>query len=149
MAGGAPHMVDVTVAVLPLSNYTGDPGMDIQGTRLAERISTLLATRPGMHVVERSRMDKIFSENKLALSGAVDNATAVQIGRLLGANVMAFGGFSKLEGEARMDLRLVSVETGEIVGGALEQGKTLAKLDDMADDAAGKLADGIAAKGGK
>jgi hypothetical protein len=133
----------VTLAVLPLQNNSGDSGYDATGGKLAEMITTRLATRPGIRVVERARLEQIFAENKLALTGAVDQATAVKLGRLLGANVMAFGGFSNLGGEARLNMRLVKVETGEIVGGVLEEGKTLVKLDAMADEAARALADGI------
>jgi tetratricopeptide (TPR) repeat protein len=45
----------------------------------------------------------------------VDANTAARIGKLVGAKYMVMGGFTDLYGDMRLDLRVVNVETSEIM----------------------------------
>jgi hypothetical protein len=62
---------------------------------------------------------------------------------MVGANVMAFGGFSVMGKKVTLTIRLVKVETSEIVGGAVERGDDVSKLDVLAENAARKLSDSL------
>jgi curli biogenesis system outer membrane secretion channel CsgG len=89
-------------------------------------------------VIERSQLQALLSEQNLALSGAVDAATAVQAGRLLGvkylltgaiteygtstagANTRGIGGLPSVrvgrkKFAAALNARLIDTESGEIV----------------------------------
>ena len=48
-------------------------------------------------------------------SGSVDKETAVRVGRILGAQTIAFGSFMVLMDQVRIDLRIVKVETSEML----------------------------------
>lgn len=48
-----------------------------------------LTTTAGIELVERENLDKILAEHTLAGSGEIDGATAIQIGRLARADVLA------------------------------------------------------------
>jgi len=94
-------------------------------------------------VYERDKLASIMKEQGLQLSGAVDGATAVRVGKLIGVKYIVTGavteygtsksGFNlpgyfamgKTGYAAAVDIRIVSVETGEIIfadtgSGALE-----------------------------
>src|SRR5579863_5519837 len=88
-----PHKIDTTVAILPFNNNSDDASLDKMGTTLADMISAQMAASKGFKLVERQRLDAIMKEQKLGMTGAVDTATAVQIGKIAGANVIAFGSF--------------------------------------------------------
>ena len=75
-----------------------------------------LSANTGIRVVERDQIQKILEEQKLSQSGAVDNATAVSVGKLLGARHMVTGGFqTDPKGTVlNLTLRVFNTETGEI-----------------------------------
>ena len=67
-------------------------------------------------VIERANLEKVIAEMGLAQAGLVDEASAAQAGKLLGADILLLGGFNNsFGGEIRIDARLVKVETGEMV----------------------------------
>lgn len=109
----------IQLAVMPLVNKTGVAAFDDAGPVLSERISIRLSGYPHVVVVERARFNEVLDELALTERVPIDGAKAVQIGRLLGANFMIFGSLVKLGAQPSISLRIVSVETGEIIGGAM------------------------------
>jgi TolB-like protein len=139
------HLTDMAVMILPFTNETGDASLDSMGRTLSDLVSAKLAPRKGFKLVERASMARVMGELKLGQTGAIDQASAIQLGRMLGANVIAFGSYSKMEGVAVLSTRLVKVETGEIIGGAVARGD-MDKLDRMAEKTAGELGDSLEGK---
>jgi len=139
------HEAGVVLAVIPFANNTGDDSLASVSVTLSRLISVRMASYKGYKVVERQRLEAIMGELKLGMTGAIDPATALEVGKLLGANVLAFGSFSRLGGKAILSMRLVNVGTGEIIGGIVEKGKDFSELDVLADKAAGKLAEALSA----
>ncbi|MBI4544837.1 MAG: hypothetical protein HY703_06565 [Gemmatimonadetes bacterium] len=120
-----------TVAVL---DFTGS-SLTLQeasavGKGLAGMIITELAGRPGVRVIERQQLQSVLQEQKLALSGRVDDATALEIGKLLGAQYLITGAATLgLAKDARLDIRVLNVETSEI----LRAQKVTGKQEDFLD----------------
>ena len=74
-----------------------------------------LQSNDSIRVIEREYLQQILEEHKLTESKSVDPATAVQIGKLLGARYMVFGGFLvDMKGRMSITARAVNVETSEI-----------------------------------
>ena len=138
--------LDITIAILPFANNSPDKSLDSAGITLADLISAQMSSKKGFKLVERQRIEKILSEMNLGQAGMINQNTAVQIGKMLGANVMAFGSFSTLGKKVLLTMRLVKVETGEIVGGATERGEDVSSLDILAENAAKKLFDSLTVK---
>lgn len=65
-------------------------------------------------IIERQKIHKVLQEQSLQLSGAVDDKTAVSVGKLLGAEKLVLGSVSKMDGKYMLSGRIVNVETGEI-----------------------------------
>jgi TolB-like protein len=65
--------------------------------------------------VERRDLEKAISEQELALSGIVDDATAARVGRLAGARYALLGSASIIGDQARLSCRLIDIETAEIL----------------------------------
>lgn len=130
------------VAVWDLENLSYDPGMyPDMGAMLAGRIIEALGQHGDCRVVERQRLTAILEELNLGSSDLADEAVRLRIGRLSGARQMIFGGYQTAGDAVRIDLRLVDVETGRIVGTAQEtaQAGDLAGWMDAAALAAGEL----------
>ena len=80
---------------------------------ITDNFINTLAGSKSIAVLERSRLDVIASEQKLNLSGLVDTAYAVEIGRLAGCQYMIVGSVYVQE-SANIAVRVVDVKTGEI-----------------------------------
>lgn len=133
-----------TVAVL---DFTGlMMGQGVNSAPLGKAVSSMLITelmdRPGIRVIERYRLQDLLTEQKLALSGRVDERTAVEIGKILGAQYVIHGQVTSIFDELRMDMRAVDVETSEVVEAQKMLDKTtelLSVVVRMADSFASSL----------
>lgn len=106
-----------TVAVMYFNNGALSKHDEYQplSKGIADVLITELAANDSIRVVERDQLQKLLEEQDLAASGRVDQATAVKVGKLLGAQHMIFGGFViDMKGRMRLDARAVNVETSEI-----------------------------------
>lgn len=137
------HKADIVIAIIPFKNNSPDKSLDNVGVTLSDLISAKMASGKGFKLVERSRMEELLAEMKMGYSGLMDAATVSRIGRMLGANVMAFGSFSKLGEKVLLTMRLVKVETGEIVGGVTERSDDISDLDILAEKSAQKIIDSL------
>ena len=80
-----------------------------------------ILVKEGNIIADRSQLDLIRKEQNFQLNGEVDDKSAVSIGKILGANVIITG---KLEGNdnlRRLRLRVLNVQTGQVIGAASEQ----------------------------
>src|SRR5438045_4514280 len=74
-----------------------------------------LTQNPAARVVERQEIQRIIDEQNLVGQNRVDLQTAAKIGKLVGARYVVAGTFIDFYGDFRVDVRLVNVETGEII----------------------------------
>jgi TolB-like protein len=85
-----------------------------EGERLSREFSLQLGRLGRFNVVERRRVDDLFDEQDLDL-GRVEENTAAHLGRMLGAQAVVTGEVRDFrQGRVSANLRLVTVETGEI-----------------------------------
>ena len=103
-----------TVAVLPL--YTLDGAATTFGKYLSERLLTEIYSRRKVNVVDRSLMDKAIAEMKLSATGMIDNATAKQLGKMVGADLLATGSYTDLGDSIDLNARLIETESGAVLG---------------------------------
>ena len=104
-----------TLAVLNFDNNTGSADYDPLGRGLAAMMISDLAASPALKLVEREHMADVLKEQHLQQSAMFDSTTAVKTGRLLGAEFVATGALTAAVPELRIDMRVIRVETGEIV----------------------------------
>jgi curli biogenesis system outer membrane secretion channel CsgG len=130
------------IAVVKFDNKT-QYGHGNLGPACADWMVEGLVQSGKFRVVERQELDSILAEQGLSLSGAIDDKTAVSVGKLLGCQLIilgavtdfsvrkagaqgAFGvGFNvgKTTAEGKLGARLVNTTTGEIVWTGSEQGE--------------------------
>jgi tetratricopeptide (TPR) repeat protein len=79
-----------SIAVLPFTNSSTRPEMASKVQAYA--MTALTETRdPFLRIVDRENMDRILEEQRLGLSGVVDEQTAVRVGNLMGAQAVLMG----------------------------------------------------------
>lgn len=134
--GGIPLPV---VAVMPLEANDVSPG---EAQLLGDAIGTKLQETGAFRVMERSQMEKILSEQGFQQSGACNGTEcAVQVGQLLGIDRMVVGSVGRIGSAWVMNLRMVSVGTGEVLASSSrnQKGEIADLLTELAPQAVADL----------
>ncbi|MDZ7781064.1 MAG: CsgG/HfaB family protein [Gemmatimonadota bacterium] len=134
-----------TVAVMDFTGFMMGAGAEAQ-VNLGKAVTAMLVTefsgREGIQVVERAEIRDMLREQDLALSGRLDESSAIEIGQLLGVRYVLHGQVSSVVEDLRMDIRAVDVETSEIVAVMKKNDRTEALLGvvvEMADEFGSEL----------
>ena len=107
---------------------------------ITDEFTRMLANSYSIAVIERDRLDAIGREHRINMSGLIDTRTAVEIGRIAGLQYIITGAITQLdknesaqaflgiaaeakeEAHVTVDMRVISVQTGEIVLAMAETG---------------------------
>ena len=103
------------VAVLYF-DYSG-PDEELAQLRkgLAQMLITDLSGEERLALVERLSLESVLGELQLQQTRAIDKASAVKVGKLLGARYLVLGGYVTRGETLRIDARVIRVETGVVV----------------------------------
>ncbi len=102
----------VTLAVNPFLAQ----GTSIQlGSAVSEAITSELVGCRDLVIVERSQLAALAKEHRLALSGLVDEKTAVRTGKLVGAHYFLVGAVTRFGSIVVATARLVDVSTAIVL----------------------------------
>lgn len=81
----------LTIAFLPFESQVRG-GQQVTEKIYADMMQEVLKSKnPFIKVIDRANMDKVIAEQKLAMSGMVDDKYAAQAGRLIGAKMVVTG----------------------------------------------------------
>jgi len=86
-------------------------------------------------VVDRSHIKEIFDEMKFQASSAIDESTAVEIGKLSGADIIVMGSVNRVGGLFYLNIKLITVQTAEIIGSSISQASDATGFLEMANQA--------------
>ena len=106
-----------TLAILDFSNgsITDHEAWEPMTRGFSSLVIYAMGGATDLKLVERERVQWLLDEQDLATAGRVDAATAARAGKLLGVQHAAIGSFIVNGKELLLGIRLVDVETGEIV----------------------------------
>jgi tetratricopeptide (TPR) repeat protein len=128
----------------PSDDWTSPPltlafmDMQIQGTpspRAGEpeffglRLTQAMRTHERLQLVEREVMDKLLAELKLSAAALTESQTALQVGKLLAARLIATSTFRRSGETGQIGVRLIETETGRIQAMVTETFETSETLD--------------------
>ena len=127
----------VRLGVMKFESKTYDV-TDRQASAITDIFARMLFRSKGIRLLEREKIDSVLAELNLGMSGLIDEQTAVKVGKLVGCDYILLGsvtnlargssgvvvpafvvpvaiGTRKETAKATLDIRIVRVETGEIV----------------------------------
>lgn len=104
-------------------------------------------------IIERAQLDQVLQEGKFQASGVVDEASAVKLGKQMGAKFIVLGSFTAdtrldhrdrelgawYESTIRLNLRMVSTESGSVENVFSTSGRSMNSNDAEAQGNAVKL----------
>ncbi len=116
LASAASEHQTNTLAIMNFTNPDDDAELLEWGRRYAEFLTIELGKDRRLTLVERNKIDEILKELELTLFGLGPKDRAIQIGRLLGAQIMVVGELEKKRGIIQIKVDLVQPSTGNILG---------------------------------
>lgn len=101
------------------------------GIIVAEWFITALVKAGRFEVIERGLIQKLLEEQKLSMSGIVDETTATKIGKFLGVKTIISGSVMQLQNVIEINARIIDVETASIIAAENVKSTTSVRLQDM------------------
>jgi curli biogenesis system outer membrane secretion channel CsgG len=106
-----------SVAVLDFKDAPGSPN---SGQAVATTLTNMMATGNVFTVLERSRVEQIYEEQRLQLLRGDERLNTLNVGKMLGAKAVVVGEVNQYESKEQgssvsISLRIVDVESGSIV----------------------------------
>ena len=104
-----------TLAIMPMKNATGSKELEWLSLGISEALSTDIKKMTGIFLVERTQIEKALEELKLGTLGIVDEKTAPQLGKMVGAGIILIGSYQTVNGNIRIDVRMVDVVSSQVL----------------------------------
>lgn len=113
-ASAADSKAPVRAIILPFKNLSANVEDNWLGESFSETLTMGLAPLRSLQLVERSQISNIMKEQAFSQTGFVDDQSAPQMGKLVGAKIVVLGSYQKVGTELSINARFVDVETGKI-----------------------------------
>ncbi|MFH1618652.1 MAG: FlgO family outer membrane protein [bacterium] len=102
------------IAVLAFSSETGSRSK--ASAIVTERLTTEMASRPEVEMVEREKLNEVLKEQGIQARGVVDSRTASAVGAVLGVDAVVTGTVIDLgNGNVEMNARLVDTQSARVL----------------------------------
>ena len=112
-AGKLPTENHQIVAVLPFTER--GIGRTLLGEYVAEKLMLALSETGRVELVERSRLETVYQEQKLGSTGLIDDGTAASIGNIAGAQAALVGILTSFEDNWELTARLLGTSDGRVL----------------------------------
>jgi len=109
----APHALILAVWDFDNNSMAGGD-VDYLSKALSEMLITNLSQTSDIRLVERVNLREALEEQHLSTSQLASEETRLKLGRIAGANLMAFGSYMAMGSQVRIDVRVVDVETSMV-----------------------------------
>lgn len=137
----AQSAVSVPVAVTPFTTSDNIADREVVAATLADGLLNAFSLDARLRVVERAKLAQAMTELRMSAEGTVDQATAVKLGRMTGAQVIVLGNIVKLDDKLIVTARLMNPETSELSAIRVTgpRGELLSLTDELAQNIANRI----------
>ena len=106
---------ELSLAILPFQNTTGDASQDSLGANLADMLNTAIGQSAHLRVVSPDRMHQIYSDLRLTPGSQLDPSTVTNIAKFGNADTVVSGKFMKFGDQIRIEARVQDLKQGRDV----------------------------------
>lgn len=139
----------ITIAIVDFRNTGQDRNLDYLEKTIPEAIITRMARSGQLEIVDRARLQDALQEMQLGMAGVVDEQTAVELGRAVGASAILLGSFVSIGEVIRINARLIDVQTSRIINAESVQGQVGEEIFDLMDRMAESMETQLVGETGK
>ncbi|HPJ25553.1 MAG TPA: CsgG/HfaB family protein [Synergistaceae bacterium] len=105
------HATETRIAFLEFQVNGKDLDDDL-GLAASERVQNMVVRKSRVFVVERTQFKNLAKEHELQYSALVDESTAIEIGKIAGADYVVLGSVNAMGSVVFLTARLVNVQRG-------------------------------------
>jgi eukaryotic-like serine/threonine-protein kinase len=105
----------ISLAILPFRNVSGDPSLDWLGASLAEMLTTNVGQSASLRTVPEDRVHQVFSDLRLAPNASVDPETLRRVGEFSSADTLVWGQYAKFGTRIRIDANVQDLKHDRVV----------------------------------
>jgi eukaryotic-like serine/threonine-protein kinase len=133
---------DVSLAVLPFRNASGDQGLDWLGSSVAETLSTDVGQSSHLLVVPSERVSQIFRDLRLTSDVEYDPPTIQRVAEFSNADNLVWGHYAKFGDQIRIDATVQDIKRGRTTAftESATENNILTAIDKLAGDVRSNLA---------
>jgi len=88
---------------------------------ISDRLELEISKKNIYRVIDRRNIEKIIKEQKLQLSGNIDESTAIELGKLAGLDNIVLGSVALFGSSYLISVKMIDVETGQILSESLQE----------------------------
>jgi tetratricopeptide (TPR) repeat protein/predicted Ser/Thr protein kinase len=96
----------VSLAVFPLRNASGDPGLDWMSTSVADMLGTAVGQSANLHTISSERLRQVYSDLRLTPQSTIDTAMLQRISGLVTADNVVSGQYVRLGDQINIEVVL-------------------------------------------
>jgi len=133
-------VTSVTVAIIDFESRA--PGNPELGSQVGDILTARLSIYDQFQLVERKKLEKLFKEHEMNLTGMVATGDAVKVGKLVGARIMIFGRAFTVDKDLYFVAKIVGTETSRVKG-VIAKGNLESNLSEIIDQLVDKLVGGL------
>jgi eukaryotic-like serine/threonine-protein kinase len=106
---------ELSLAILPFQNASGDASQDSLGANLADMLNTAIGQSAHLRIVSPDRMHQIFSDLRITPGTQLDPAAIANIAKFGNADTVVSGKFMKFGDQIRIEARVQDLKQGRDV----------------------------------
>jgi eukaryotic-like serine/threonine-protein kinase len=106
---------ELSLAILPFQNASGDASQDALGANLADMLSTAVGQSAHLRIVSPDRMHQIFSDLRITPGTPIDPSMVANIAKFSNADTVVSGKFMKFGEQIRIEARVQDLKQGKDV----------------------------------
>lgn len=101
---------EVSLAILPFRNGSGDAGLDWLGPSLADMLNTDVGQSAHLRTISPDRLHQVLSDLRVTPGTAIDPAMVGRIAEFSNADTVVWGQYAKFGDKIRIDATLVDLK---------------------------------------
>ena len=102
-------------ATVAIVDFEGRGISQLEAKTLTDRFRSSLNKTGAVRMVERRMMEEVLTEQGFQQTGCTSDECAVEVGQMLGVQNMVGGAIGKVGNTFTIDVRMISIETGETI----------------------------------
>ena len=102
-------------ATVAIVDFEGRGISQLEAKTLTDRFRSSLNKTGTVRMVERRMMEEVLQEQGFQQTGCTSDECAVEVGQMLGVQNMVGGAIGKVGNTFTIDVRMISIETGETI----------------------------------
>jgi len=128
---------EVSLAILPFRNASGDPALDWLGSNLAETLSTDVGQSSHLRMVSSERVVQILHDLKISADTTLDTPTIKHVAEFSNADTVVWGQYAKFGDKIKIDATIEDTQgsrPSKVVTETSDEKDVLNSIDHLAAD---------------